>query len=90
MVKIAVLGVKVRHGTGMSALRTSPASRLRLQDHGRMGASCALSRRRRCVSQVLGVPFAHAGAVAQPRERGERLQGRHVVDVQAGQLRDQG
>ena len=45
---------------------------------------------RRCVSRVVGVPVSHAGALAQARERGERLQGRHVVDVEAGQLGEQG
>jgi hypothetical protein len=90
LVKIAVLEVKVRLGTGMSAVRTRLASRLRRKDDGGTGVARAISRMRRCVSQGLGVPFSQARAVAQARERGERLQGRHVVDVEVGQLRDQG
>ena len=90
MVKIALLEVKVRLGTGMSAVRTRLASRLRRKDDGGMGVARAISRMRRCLSQGLGVPFSQARAVTQARERGERLHGRHVVDVQAGQLRDQG
>src|ERR671933_596371 len=76
-------------GTGMSAVRTRLASRLRLLDDGGMGVARAISRMRRCLSQGWGVPFSQARAVTQARERGERLQGRQVVDVQVSQLRDQ-